>query len=184
MASGMKDSNILWLTDNIDSVEGFKAVYARFNALQADKKVPWILLNVCSEGSQNVTYSNAILSLLLSSEKPIKTQIMSGAESFGILLACVGEERKAWPHAEFMHHSYHIDLDHTSIEDMEVRLKSLKVAERKSLNFMRQQMGDAGYRAMMNDFKKAGCKDMYFSAEKAVEYNIVHEIGIIQPVYF
>lgn len=178
------DNNILWLADNVDTLEGFQAVYARFHALQNNPKVPWILLNVCCSGSEDASFSSAIVSLLMSSKKEIRTQVITAAQSYGVIFACIGSERKAWPDAEFMHHSFHLSHEHVSIEELDEQLKQYKKAEKKTLDFMKKQMGDLPFKNFYNDFKKNGCKDMDFNANKAVEYNVVHEIGMIEPVFF
>jgi len=185
MATGLKskETNILWLSDNVDSLEGLQAVYSRFFSLQNNPKVPWILLNVCCDGSQDSRYSAAILTLLLSSTKPFKTQVMTSAVSYGLIFACVGAERVSWPDAEFMHHSFQLETPTMSLEDLDAILRRTKKSEKKSLDFMKKQMGDVSFRNFINDFKKNGSKDMDFDATKALEYNIVHEIGIIQPLF-
>lgn len=180
----LKSDNILWLSDNIDTLEGFQTIYARFHALQNNPKVPWILLNVCCMGSEDAQFSSAIVTLLQSSKKEIKTQVVTAAQSFGVIFACLGSERVAWPDAEFMHHSFHLSHEHVSLEDLESMLKTYKRAEKKTLDFMKKQMGDQHFKSFYSDFKKNACKDMEFNAIKAVEYNIVQEIGMIEPLYF
>lgn len=185
MATGIKskDNNILWLSDNVDSLEGLQSIYSRFFQLHNNPKIPWILLNICCHGSEDSRYSSAVLALLLSSTKPIKTQVMTSAESYGLIFACVGEERVAWPDAEFMHHSFQIETPQVSIEDLDSMLRRLKRSEKKTLDFMKKQMGETGFKNFITEFKKNGSKDMDFDAVKAVEYNIVHEIGIIDPLF-
>jgi len=179
-----KNDNILWLTNNIDSLAGLQEIYSRIHELDHSPKVPWILLNICCEGSENSDYSHAVLNLLKNCKKPIKTQVMTSAQSFGLVFACVGEERVAWPDASFMHHSFHIDVEHSSIEELQVTIKDLKDSERKLLSFMKEQASVSGIKDMLADFKKNGHRDMYFDAEAAIRYNIVQRIGIIDPVYY
>lgn len=179
-----KENNILWLADNTDSIEGVQKLYSRFHYLQNDKRVPWILLNICCDGTENAEYSAVILHMLKTSKKPIKTQVLSAAKSFGILFACVGEERKAWPEAQFMHHSYQLQIESASLEDLEATVNKVKNEEKYATGFMKQQMGERPFKALMSDFKKIGYKDLEFNAAKAVEYNIVHGIGVIEPFFF
>lgn len=179
-----KDSNILWLTDNIDTLAGFQEIYARIIYLETSAKVPWILLNVACEGSEDSDFSAAILNMLQNCKKPIKTQVMTNAHSYGLLFACVGEDRVGWSNSGYMHHSFHTDIEHTSIEDVEVILKNLKKEERKCLAYMKEQMGQVGFNKMIRDFKKNSHKDMYFDVEKAVQYNIVNRVGSIEPIFF
>lgn len=179
-----KNDNILWLAENVDTLAGFQEVYSRVKELELNPKVPWILLNICCEGSEDSEFSSAILSLLRQCKKPIKTQVMTCAHSFGLVFACVGSERVAWPDASFMHHSFHVDLEHTSLEELDITVKVLKNSEKKLLNFMKEQASVSGIKDMLADFKKNAHRDMYFDAETAVRYNIVHSIGFIEPISF
>lgn len=179
-----QQDNIIWLTDNVDSLEGFKNFYYRFNQLILEKKVPWILLNISCSGSSDSDYSQAILRMLMNSKKPIKTQVMVEAQSFGVLYACIGEERKAWPDAKFMHHSYQLDVEQTSLEELEKIVKETKKMEKETLTFMMKQMGEREFKTFISDFKRGNSEDMEFDAKKAVEYNIVHQIGFIEPLFY
>jgi len=178
------ENNIIWIADNSDSLEGFQAFYSRFNSLIKNPRIPWILVNLCSGCSSDASYSDAVLEMLINSPKPIKTQIITAAESFGILFACVGEERVAWPKARFMHHSFHLDFGGSvSLEKLQKELKSVETDEQAAMEYLRSRMGDESYSRFVKEFKKKNGADFYFDAKKAVEFNIVQSIGSIEPFY-
>lgn len=177
------NTNILWVTNNTDSASGVEAFYTRMMSLCNDEDFPWLLLNVSCPGSQDTTCSDAILDMLIECPKPIKTQVISHAQSYGILYACVGQERVAWPRADFMHHSIHVAYaDAMSLEKMKKDLEETTKIEKECRDFMQKQMGDAGFKKLMKVFKKNNFADYNFDSEKAVEYGIVHKIGKIEPI--
>lgn len=180
---GKQNDNIIWITEDVSTVEGFQDLFYRLHELQKEDKVPWILLNISCVGTENAYYANAALTLLQSATKPIKTQIITEAQSFGLIYACLGEERKAWPHAFFMHHSYQLVME-ASLEEAKKIVTKWEKEEKIALEFMKSQMGPSGYSAFITDFKKNSSQDMNFNSQKAVAYGIVQEIGIIEPFFY
>lgn len=174
-------NNTIWLMSGSETPEGVRSIYNRVMALEKSD-FPWILVNVCCSGSLNADYSNAILDILLNTTKPIKTQTLGVSMSFGILYSCLGEERWATDHTEWMHHSYALSLPQTSLEDIQKELKKLEKMEDKSRQYLKKQLGVVGYNRLMKDFKSGGNQDMYFESEAALHYNIIQNIGIIQPL--
>lgn len=177
-------SNILWISQNTDSLLGFKRIYNRLKFLENAPEVEWVLLNICCYGSEDSDYSFAVLNLLRQCSKPIKTQVITHAHSFGLIFACIGEERVAWPDASFMHHSFHVSLQETSLEELNTTLNHLKKFEKKCTTFLKEQIGAPGFTKLMKEFKKHGAQDLYFEAQDAVMYNIVDSIGSLEPVFF
>jgi ATP-dependent protease ClpP protease subunit len=176
-------TNILWATNNTDSVNGVQEFYTRLMDLCTDDEIPWILFNISCQGSNDTTCSDAVLNMLTDCPKPIKTQVISHAQSYGVLYSCVGEERVAWPKANFMHHSIHVVYqDATSIERMKKDLAETSKIEKQSQEFMKKQMGEEGFKKLMKDFKKNSCQDYEFTAEQAVAYGLVHKIGKLEPL--
>lgn len=174
-------NNAIWLMNGSETAEGVRSVYNKVMALE-NSSYPWILVNVCCNGSLNADYSNAILDILLNVSKPIKTQTMGTSMSFGILYSCLGEERWATENTEWMHHSYSLTLPQSSLEDIQKEVKKLEKQEDKSRQYLKKQLGVVGFNRLMKDFKSGGCQDLYFDSEVALQYNIIQKIGIIQPL--
>lgn len=176
-------TNVVWITDNTDTVTGIQGLYNKILELEHDPDFPWILLNISCPGSLNTHCSDAVLDILTSCSKPIKTQVVSHAESFGVIFACVGTERVAWPKAQFMHHSIHLEYGTgASVEQIKKDIKDYGAEEKKYQDFMKAQMGEVGIKKLMRAFKKNSYNDYVFDSEKAVEYGLVHRIGKIDPI--
>jgi ATP-dependent protease ClpP protease subunit len=106
------------------------------------------------------------------------------AQSYAVLLACVGEERVAWPEAQFMHHNYLVNFEDTDFEKAKQDIENLQNQEKSFLGFMEKIMGAKNFKKFHQDFKKNKTPDMFFDAKKAVAYNIVNRIGIIEPFFY
>lgn len=176
--------NILWIPEDIGSFKDLQFVYNRFYELQNDSNIPWILMNINCTGSSDVNFAKPLVHLLISSKKPIKTQIMSTAQSYAMILACIGEERVAWPEAQFMHHNYIVSYEDANFEKVKKDIQNLENEERYFLNFIEKCIGTKNFKRFMQDFKKNNSADMFFDAKKALAYNIVNRIGIIEPFFY
>jgi ATP-dependent protease ClpP protease subunit len=184
MAKVVIKNNILWIPEDIETYKDLQFVYNRFYELQNDPKIPWILMNINCSGSSNVEFAKPVYHLLSSSKKPIKTQVMSVAQSYGLVLACIGEERVAWPEAQFMHHNYIVSYEDANFEKVKKDIQNLENEEKVFLKYVEKYIGVKNYKKFIQDFKKNGSVDMFFDAKKAVDYNIVNRIGIIEPFYY
>lgn len=184
MAKEIIKDNILWIPQDVGSFKDLQQVYNRFYQLQNDPKIPWILMNINCTGSSDIDFAKPLVYLLNSSKKPIKTQVISMAQSYGVILACIGEDRVAWPEAQFMHHNYLVNFEDTDFEKAKKDLENLQNQEKSFLDFMENCMGAKNFKKFIQDFNKCKTSDMYFDSKKAVAYNIVKRIGIIEPYFY
>jgi len=184
MANKVIKNNILWIPEDIGSFKELQYVYTRFYELQNDPNVSWILMNINCTGSSDIDFARPLVPLLNSSKKPIKTQVMAMAQSYGVILACIGEERVAWPEAQFMHHNYLVNFEDTDFEKAKKDIENLQNQEKSFLGYMEKYMGTKNFKKFIQDFNRNKTPDMFFDAKKAVAYNIVNRIGIIEPFFY
>lgn len=184
METSVLKNNILWIPQDIETLKDLQGVYMRFYELQNDPNIPWILMNINCTGSSDVDFAKPLAYLLTTSKKPIKTQIMSTAQSYAIILACIGEERVAWPEAQFMHHNYIVSYEDANFEKVKKDIQNLENEEKHFLQFIEKSIGTKNFKKFIQDFKKNNSADMFFDAKKALAYNIVNRIGIIEPYFY
>lgn len=179
--------NVVWLSDNADTLEGFQKLYQQCLLLKQDPRVEWVLININSKGTNDSIFSDAVCQALKNIEKPLVTQIMTMAFSYGILFACLGGERYGWPKSQYMHHTYRYIYEHeteASLSRLREDYRSVKNSEQEAIKDMQAHIGKNGVKKLLRDFKKKQGGDYYFGAEQALDYNIITKIGHIEPVVF
>lgn len=177
---GQRDENLwnseardgrIWLHREIDVETGF-VVSAHLDALERDGNTKDITIDVNSNGG-GVMASLCIIHRMMSMKTHVTTICSGQALSAGLLIMAAGDTRKAYPHSRFLFHGnssafgyqkaqQHVDdaTEAARIDELisEFLASVTKKTKRHWLNLCRTQ------------------KDVWISAEQALEWGIIDEI--------